>query len=149
MDRRTCKNFLPDLVIKLDGIPAREGCSGRRCLDRRNSSVIWYTKLVDIKARARVTRQLEQIIHHRIGDSMKKVLIVPVLAAAMFAGACSDPITVTPSAKVRFFNVTPGLAGNFGFTTNGTFAAGSALAFAQSTCSTVDAGPTSFGFGPA
>jgi hypothetical protein len=71
----------------------------------------------------------------------------------LVAGACSkdsDPIVpVVPSAKVRFVHVAPGVAGNFGFTANGQFAAGSALAFAQSTCSTVTPGSTSFGFGVA
>jgi hypothetical protein len=85
---------------------------------------------------------------------MKKVLIMPVLAAVLFAAACGEddgPTTVDTTASVRFFNATTGMTGSGGFTTNGKFAAGSALAFGQSTqtCSKVDAGATSFGFGAA
>jgi len=52
---------------------------------------------------------------------------------------------------VRFFNATTGMTGSGGFTTNGQFATGSALAFGQSSpaCSKVNAGSTSFGFGAA
>jgi hypothetical protein len=79
---------------------------------------------------------------------MKKVLIMPVLAAALIATACGEdggPTTVDTRARVRFFNATTGMTGSGGFTTNGQFAAGSALAFGQSTqtCSRVDAGSTS------
>ena len=83
---------------------------------------------------------------------MKKVLVMPVLAALLFAAACEgDPTTVDTRPSVRFFNATTGMTGSGGFTTNGTFAAGSALAFGQSTqtCAKVDAGSTSFGFGAA
>jgi hypothetical protein len=84
---------------------------------------------------------------------MKKVLIMPVLAAALFATACGGdgPTAIETTARVRFFNATTGLTGSGGFTTNGQFASGSALAFGQSaqTCATVNAGSTSFGFGAA
>ena len=83
---------------------------------------------------------------------MRKVLIMPVLAAALFAAACGedgDPTTVDTRPSVRFFNATTGLTGTGGFTTNGQFATGSALAFGQTTCSKVSEGPTSFGFGAA
>jgi hypothetical protein len=55
------------------------------------------------------------------------------------------------AASVRFFNATTDMAGNGGFTTNGEFAAGSALAFGQASpaCAEVEAGVTSFGFGAA
>jgi hypothetical protein len=83
---------------------------------------------------------------------MKKVLIMPVLAAMMFTGACSkdgDPIAVDTTAKVRFFNVVWNAPDGIGFTANGQFAAGSALAYGQATqaCSTLNAGNTSFGIG--
>jgi hypothetical protein len=85
---------------------------------------------------------------------MKTVLIMPVLAAALIVAACGDgddPATVDTRASVRFFNATTGMTGSGGFTTNGQFATGSALASGQSTqtCSRVDAGSTSFGFGAA
>jgi hypothetical protein len=85
---------------------------------------------------------------------MKNVLIMPVLTAALFAVACGDdggPTTVDTRASVRFFNATTGMTGSGAFTTNGQFASGSALAFGQSmqTCSRVNAGSTSFGFGAA
>lgn len=83
---------------------------------------------------------------------MKKVLVMPVLAAVLFAAACDEnPTTAGPTASVRFFNATTGMTGNGGFTTNGQFATGSALAFGQltQTCSKVGAGSTSFGFGAA
>ena len=81
---------------------------------------------------------------------MKQVLIMPVLVTALMAAACSDdPTVVVPTARVRFFNATTDMGSNGGFTTNQQFAAGSTLPFGQSTCSSVNAGPTSFGFGPA
>jgi hypothetical protein len=63
-------------------------------------------------------------------------------------------LTVKPpapqTANVRFVNATTGMAGSGGFTANGQFAAGSALALGQSTqCSAVSAGSTAFGFGAA
>lgn len=83
---------------------------------------------------------------------MQPIRIGPVLAAVLLAAACGDggdPTGVGPTARVRFFNATTGLTGSGGFTTNGRFAAGSALAFGQSTptCATVDAGATSIAFG--
>src|SRR5690349_1453239 len=85
--------------------------------------------------------------------NMKKVLIVPVLAAMLFA-ACddaSDPVTPDTRPSVRFFNATTGMTGNGGFTTNQEFAAGSALGYGQSSqaCARLAEGPTSFGFGAA
>jgi hypothetical protein len=83
---------------------------------------------------------------------MKKGLVMPVLAAVLFAAACDGgPTKADTRASVRFFNATTGMTGNGGFTTNGQFATGSALAFAQSaqTCSKVEAGSASFGFGAA
>jgi hypothetical protein len=85
---------------------------------------------------------------------MKSVVILPFLATALFAAACGgdgDATAVDTTARVRFFNATTGMAGSGGFTTNGQFATGSALAFGQfnSTCAAVDPGPTSFGFGAA
>jgi hypothetical protein len=85
---------------------------------------------------------------------MKKVVMMPVLAAVLSAAACGEdggPTAVGPMASVRFFNATTGMTGSGGFTTNGQFATGSALAFGQSTqtCPTVNAGSTSFGFGAA
>jgi hypothetical protein len=83
---------------------------------------------------------------------MTKVLIMPVLAAVLFAGACGDdPVEVDTRGAVRFFNAMTGMTANGGFTTNGQFANGSALGFAQSsqTCTRLDAGSTTFGFGAA
>lgn len=85
---------------------------------------------------------------------MTKVLIIPVVALLLLAGACaedSDPTTVDTRAQVRFFNVVWNANGPIGFTTNGQFATGSALAYGQSsqTCTGVDAGNTSFGIGAA
>lgn len=83
---------------------------------------------------------------------MNKVLVMPVLAAVLFAAACDgDPTTAGPTASVRFFNAATGMTGNGGFTANGKFANGSALAFGKSTqtCAKVSAGSTSFGFGAA
>ena len=83
---------------------------------------------------------------------MKRVSVRPVLSALLLAAGCGDgPTDVDTAASARFFNATADMAGNGGFTANGQFAAGSALAFGQSsgTCSTVAAGATSFGFGAA
>jgi hypothetical protein len=83
---------------------------------------------------------------------MKKVLVKPVLAAVLFAAACDkDPTAAGPAGSVRFFNATTGMTDRGGFTANGQFANGSALAFGQfsQTCSRVAAGTTSFGFGAA
>src|SRR5829696_5087561 len=83
---------------------------------------------------------------------MKKVLNMPLLAAVLFAAACSGgdgPTAVATPAKVRFFNAVWNTQDNTGFTTNNQFATGSALAYLQSTqtCSTLDAGNTTFGIG--
>jgi hypothetical protein len=62
---------------------------------------------------------------------MKRVVIMALLAAAPFAAACGgdgDPTAVDTTARVRFFNATTGMTGGGGFTTNGQFATGSALA---------------------
>ena len=85
---------------------------------------------------------------------MNKVLILPLLAAVLFVDACgddADPTTPVGTAHVRFFNATTGMTGSGGFTMNGQFATGSALAFGQATqtCATVNARSTSFGFGAA
>ena len=85
---------------------------------------------------------------------MNKFVILPVLVGVLSAAACggdSDPTPPSQTARVRFFNATTGMTGSGGFTTNGQFATGSALAFGQSTstCLTVNAGSTSFGFGAA
>ena len=84
---------------------------------------------------------------------MKKALMMPVLAGVLLAAACGEdgPTGEDTTARVRFFNATTGMAGSGGFTANGLFAAGSALAYGQSSqsCATVDAGSTSFGFGAA
>jgi hypothetical protein len=83
---------------------------------------------------------------------MKKFLMMPVLAAALFAAACGgdgDPTGVSATARVRFFNATTGMTGSGGFTANGQFASGSALAYGQSACSQVNGGSTLFGFGSA
>ena len=66
---------------------------------------------------------------------MKKVLVMPVLAAVLFASACGNdgPTVAGPTASVRFFNAAMGMTGSGGFTMNGQFATGSALAFGQST----------------
>jgi hypothetical protein len=83
---------------------------------------------------------------------MKKFRIMPALAAALFVAGCDDsgdPTTVDTRAGIRFFNATTGMTGSGGFTSNGQFVTGSALAFGQasSACSRVDQGTTSFGFG--
>jgi hypothetical protein len=78
---------------------------------------------------------------------MKKTLIVLLVAAACGGG----PTAVDTTAKVRFVNATTGLSGNGTFTSNGQLVAGSSVAFGQfsQTCSTIDAGSMSFGFGAA
>lgn len=81
---------------------------------------------------------------------MKKVVIMPVLAAVLFTGACGDdPTEVDGPAKLRFFNVVWNAPDGIGFTTNNQFVSGSALKYAQSTqtCSTLAAGSTTFGIG--
>ena len=83
---------------------------------------------------------------------MKKVLMLPLLAAALVAGACeedNDPIQVSTSANVRFVNAVTGLSGNTVFTANGSMA-GTPLAFGQQTsqCMTINSGsaiPIAFG----
>jgi hypothetical protein len=86
---------------------------------------------------------------------MQKAPIMPILAAVLFTAGCGGDgggATGTgPTANVRFFNATTGMTGTGGFTTNGAFAAGSALGSGQATptCSSLDAGATSFGFGAA
>jgi hypothetical protein len=85
---------------------------------------------------------------------MRKIVIMPVLAALLCAVACGGdggPTANDKEARVRFFSATTGMSGNGAFTTNGQFVTGSALAFGQSTptCAHVAPGPTSFGFGAA
>jgi hypothetical protein len=83
---------------------------------------------------------------------MKQVRVMQVLAIVLLAAACGEESGPSESAaSVRFFNAMTDMAGNGAFLTNGQFAAGSALAFGQSSqaCSTVEAGATSFGFGAA
>jgi hypothetical protein len=85
---------------------------------------------------------------------MNRVHIMPVLASLLLAAACGgDSPTETATdtrPSVRFVNATTG-SGSGGFTINGQFAAGSALAPGQAaqTCSKVDPGTMIFGFGPA
>jgi hypothetical protein len=85
---------------------------------------------------------------------MNKGVIMPVLAAALFAAACGGdgdggPTTADTRPVVRFVNATTGMSGSGGFTVNGQFVAGSALASGQvaPTCSRLDAGKTFFAFG--
>jgi hypothetical protein len=83
---------------------------------------------------------------------MRSFRILPVVAGVLFAAACGGGATaVDTTAKVRFFNATTGMSGSGGFTANGQFVAGSALAFGQSsqTCATVDQGTMSIAFGAA
>jgi hypothetical protein len=84
---------------------------------------------------------------------MKKVLIMPVLAVGLLAGACGDDgaTDVDTRPSVRFFNAVWNAPDGIGFTMNGQFAAGSALAYGQSTqtCSRLTAGNTTFGIGVA
>jgi hypothetical protein len=79
---------------------------------------------------------------------MKKTLIALLVAAPGGGDGTTSPGT---TAKVRFVNETPRLSGNGAFTANGQAVAGSSLAFGQfsPTCSTIDAGATSFGFAAA
>lgn len=84
---------------------------------------------------------------------MKKGMMLPLLAAAVFAGACEedgDPTQVSTSANVRFVNAVTGMSGNSGFMAGGTFVSGTALGFGQQTsqCTTVNSGsavPIAFG----
>ena len=81
---------------------------------------------------------------------MNKGLIMPVVAAVLVAAACGDgPTGVGTTAKLRFFNAVWNTQDKTGFTTNDEFAAGSALGYLEATptCSTLDAGTTSFGIG--
>jgi hypothetical protein len=83
---------------------------------------------------------------------VKKLLVMPVLAAGLLAAGCSgdgDPTTSDTTAKVRFFNVVWNAPDGVGFTTNNQFATGSALKYGQSsqTCGTLDARSTTFGIG--
>ncbi|AHG93300.1 protein of unknown function DUF4397 (plasmid) [Gemmatirosa kalamazoonensis] len=81
---------------------------------------------------------------------MKTASVMPVVATVLCAAACGDsPTAVATPAKVRFFNAVWPTQDKIGFTTNTQFAAGSALAYLQSTptCSTLDAGTTTFGIG--
>lgn len=84
---------------------------------------------------------------------MNRFVIMPVVAAALFATACGGedgPTEVDTRPSVRFVNATTG-SGSGGFTANGQFATGSALASGQAmqTCSRIDPGTTVFGFGAA
>jgi hypothetical protein len=83
---------------------------------------------------------------------MKRVHIMPVLAAVVFAAGCGGndgPTAATGPAKVRFFNAVWNTQDNIGFTANDQFATGSSLGYLQSTptCSQLNAGKTSFGIG--
>ena len=89
---------------------------------------------------------------------MRKALVLPLLAAGLFATACGgdDGPTAggTPpatTAKVRFFNAVWNAPDGVAFTANNQFAAGSALKYAQSTqgCSTLGVGSATFGVGVA
>jgi hypothetical protein len=75
--------------------------------------------------------------------------MLPVIVAALFSTGCSSPTEAETTAKLRFFNAVWNTQDNIAFTTNNQFAAGSALGYLQSTqtCSTFDAGTTSFGIG--
>ena len=59
------------------------------------------------------------------------VVIMPALAALLFAAACGGddgPTASDTRVRVRFVNMTTGLSGSGGFTANGQFIPGSALA---------------------
>src|SRR5215218_8727216 len=78
---------------------------------------------------------------------MNTVVIMPALAALLFASACGGedgPTTVDTRVSVRFVNATTGMSGSGGFTANGQFVTGSALASGQvaQTCSRLEAGST-------
>src|SRR4029079_19734227 len=80
---------------------------------------------------------------------MSTLLIVVI---TVFVPGCSDgPTDVDTKAKVLCVNVTTGMSSNGGFTANGQFVIGSALAFGQAApaCARVDPGTKSFGFGTA
>ena len=84
---------------------------------------------------------------------MKKIFVMPVLVAVLFAAACGEDgglVEAVPTASVRFVNATE-MTGSGGFSANGQFAAGSALPSGQAaqTCSKVNEGSASFGFGAA
>jgi hypothetical protein len=82
---------------------------------------------------------------------VKKVLIMPVLATVLLAAACDEDggteVDTTPS--IRFFNAVWNAPDGIGFTANGQFATGSALAYGQSsqTCTRVNPGNTTFAIG--
>lgn len=83
---------------------------------------------------------------------MNKKYLVPMLAAALFVGACEedDAISVGAQANVRFVNAISG-SSNLAFTANGSMA-GSALPFGQASnqCTTVNSGSArTFAFGTA
>ena len=85
---------------------------------------------------------------------MQKLLTMPVLAAVLFAAACGedgDPTAVATTAKVRFFNAVWNAPDGIGFTANNQFATGSALTYARASqsCSSLNAGNTTFGIGVA
>jgi hypothetical protein len=87
---------------------------------------------------------------------MKKAHVIPVVAVMLLiAAACGGDDGPTPPedtrVNVRFVNMTSGMSGNGGFTVNGQFVPGSALPSGQvaQTCSKLDGGQTSIGFGVA
>lgn len=87
---------------------------------------------------------------------MKRKPVMPLLVAAVFAAGCGGggedgPTTPDTRPSVRFVNATTGASGSSGFTINGQFVAGSALASGQAmqTCAKLDPGTTFFGFGAA
>jgi hypothetical protein len=84
--------------------------------------------------------------------AVKKYLIRPVLAAALFVAACGDGTTdvdVDPTPSVRFFNAVWNAPDGIGLMANGQFAAGSAVGYGQSaqSCAKLSAGNTEFGIG--
>ena len=81
---------------------------------------------------------------------MKQALMMPALVAALFTVACGDsPTAVATPAKVRFFSAVWNAPDGIGFTANSEFAAGSALAYSQSTqtCPEIEPGTTTFAIG--